>query len=928
MMKQIELSRENFIHWLEKAVEEDSSANVDGIHEAEDLKEFALRFFENHKGIYVKKFLKEVCGYSNEEIDQHARSEHIEILEKYVEFGEAAQKSDDEDGSKNIFNHENYTLIEGQEIFDQCKGRGRIREENGIKVVDHFEIFNGISITYSDSFKIKKSKKIALAHSLCMIVNKADVVVAVGRLAENETEYRVIIGNDEESISYDSLKNAAKFKIIVFEKECESSLNEYKSSRNMNTDIEALSIGIKLRFSELPKTDKPLCIDFGTSNTTAGTYGLRTMGADNISCVEFEYTRENAIYTSKLLPTMAYVKSCADEENIEFLFGYEAKEKVIQSKYDTDATVYFELKRWITELNIPEKVIEDEDGNTCENVSRKEIISGYIKYVIALAEQYFKVKFTELHFSAPVKLKGVFIKEIQEMLPESEYKVYESSKCLDEGLAIVYDYIVNEIDKTIETNKQDDSSDSTRPNKVLILDCGGGTTDLVNCEYGYRTDVNEGDVSLEVSAQFENGNPNFGGNNITFRILQLIKIKMVHAFYDKAVEKSTIDELIPFNEAGMLDEIDKNALDNIRPLTGKIYDLYEKAYGECEKYIPTKYAESEFNRSESKRNYFYLWQLAEKIKVEFYKQANLATYNLENRIAVEKIDDFYLYRYDEEEDEIVRADEIPKIEVTNNEIKKIIYADIYAVMSDLFSSIDIDSFDKYKLSGQSCKVTLFQELLKEFITGRKLRETNLKTSNGVENLKLGCINGCIAFTRGVKRGEIVADKSANKVRTPKLIYTVNIVTKETIPIIKPEKPYGGKVFDQDADELKIEVRNVQDELARPPFEFQTNHQGKYKITMEEVRAVIVKYSEISADDLEKLCREIEGTEFTMSNKGMVIFATVAKDGYGFNLFQLYVKYNDEGRYDYYFPRSSKEEEYSPQYENFESVTATFFDGHR
>ena len=120
------------------------------------------------------------------------------------------------------------------------------------------------------------------------------------------------------------------------------------------------------------------------------------------------------------------------------------------------------------------------------------------------------------------------------------------------------------------------------------------------------------------------------------------------------------------------------------------------------------------------------------------------------------------------------------------------------------------------------------------------------------------------------------------------------------------------------------------DLTRAQFEFRTNTRicGK-ELTMTDVEKVIIKHSEITRENLDLLRSELESAEFTDSKDGMVIFTTVSKDGYGFNIYQLYVKCDGKKNYTYYFPEGvDKEAEYVPRYENFESVTATFFNGHR
>ena len=91
------------------------------------------------------------------------------------------------------------------------------------------------------------------------------------------------------------------------------------------------------------------------------------------------------------------------------------------------------------------------------------------------------------------------------ILPEYEI---ECEYALDEGLAVLY----NTIAEQIETNNFLDGEEY----KALVIDCGGGTTDLSTCKFRIR----DGHLSYKIDIQttYENGDTNFGGNNITYRI--------------------------------------------------------------------------------------------------------------------------------------------------------------------------------------------------------------------------------------------------------------------------------------------------------------------------------------------------------------------------------------------------------------------------
>ena len=61
----------------------------------------------------------------------------------------------------------------------------------------------------------------------------------------------------------------------------------------------------------------------------------------------------------------------------------------------------------------------------------------------------------------------------------------------------------------------------------MIIDCGGGTTDVASCSIS-RERVNDIE-NLSITTNYVGGDANFGGNNITYRIMQFVKIKL--AFY-------------------------------------------------------------------------------------------------------------------------------------------------------------------------------------------------------------------------------------------------------------------------------------------------------------------------------------------------------------------------------------------------------------
>ena len=145
------------------------------------------------------------------------------------------------------------------------------------------------------------------------------------------------------------------------------------------------SKNIKISSKQLPDVDEVLCIDFGSSNTTAGTW-IRTENGVEPELVNFDNLITGK--ESKFLPTIVYLKDLQNKKD-QFLFGYKAKKRIIEEDYNPEGKIFYNIKQWIAsndEFKI--KTGTDEKGNECEKYElfAKDIIIEYIKYVIINAE--------------------------------------------------------------------------------------------------------------------------------------------------------------------------------------------------------------------------------------------------------------------------------------------------------------------------------------------------------------------------------------------------------------------------------------------------------------------------------------------------------------------------------------------------------------
>ena len=670
------------------------------------------------------------------------------------------------------------------------------------------------------------------------------------------------------------------------------------------------AVEITLISSELSSDNTNyLCIDFGTSNTTAGTW-KDDNGKKIIELVKFDdVTKENK-KTSYLYPSIAYIKKAdTDEngkvvtENIEMLFGYAAKKEFIDKDYDPNGSIFFNIKQWISAGESDEVSCTDENGDSNRfKLPVRYIMERYLRKVVDYSEMKLKRHFTKLHFTAPVKWKSLFNEIVTDIF--KEYNVLTADESLDEATAVMY--------KTISRWREEQKNSE---GKVFVIDCGGGTTDVALCDYKFEE--TPAGIKTTIHTKFENGQNNFGGNDITYRIFQLLKIKLC-SYYHGQPSKS-VDELIG-SEGDYLTEIDNCIASNSK---FDYYELFDKESSEAEWTVPTDFANKDFVNGDpiekkARRNFNYLWQWAEKIKIEFYSNLSRAEYRFSDESI--KIDDkdkpFYLFVDKDGKKEATKMrlpeiNDVPKIEINNNELKTLLSPQIYYILSLMLIGADRKMLPiskenyKLKLTGQSCNISLFNELLKEFICGKRLRSASSGRENNVETLKLACIEGSIGYLMdrnyGAAETEMITD-------IPSILYKV---TTDTGDRAKEEMLFDGAEISSDDSKIISEYGVICRPFTGEKFRYniynniiggqepeksgiidRTVTESSAQYSIEELEKAILKTAVLGFDEykmkdddtvIKCLINELERSE---KKAGVFYIAVPNKDGCGFVLWQI------------------------------------------
>ena len=622
-------------------------------------------------------------------------------------------------------------------------------------------IYKELGIRKEDVYEVKVENEIQKSNVLLM--NGDIYLCGIMNLVpdKNSKGHKYYLVGESGNFRVEGLQNK-KYSMIFFSKsESEYIYKTYYSDGKMpSRRLRHYRVPImNLEIRKLEHTDTVLGIDFGTSNTTVGAYLDRNyisnlaendvlnnkIELNQINFVQFSDMGEKESH-SEIIPTTVYVKNCQDPDNIEYLFGYEARKHMRKNEYTGKASLFHGIKRWVTTHGKVEEIY-DEYGNTAR-VSRGDIIKEYIKYIVEAAEHQFKCRFSSLHISSPVKLKEQYLAIFQEILPN--YEIYQE-EALDEGMAVLYNTIANQMDKN---NFYDGEY-----YKALVIDSGGGTTDLSSCKFM----IKERDISYKIDIQttFEDGDTNFGGNNITFRIMQFMKVVFAH-YYQTDGEIIDIDELISIPACDIFRYVDESGLD-------EIYSELKNRYEQAEEIIPTRYKEYENKTSEEYRkvrnNFYFLWEIAENMKKRFFERTNILRNKFDSSDISSEDSDLHITRLRKwslslrKGSQLETLNTFPKVVFNIKAINKLIKADIYAVVKDfleeLYESRKLMEYSIIKLTGQSCKIDIFKEALKEFVAGRSIKfKQKRKQGRNKLNLKLSCLKGVLKYLKSKRFGQI------------------------------------------------------------------------------------------------------------------------------------------------------------------------------
>ncbi|MCM1560821.1 MAG: molecular chaperone [Butyrivibrio sp.] len=657
-----------------------------------------------------------------------------------------------------------------QALFSQCRLLEQDAED--LRCNSILTAYRGLAIKMADAYTIPYRKQ--LAETNAFVISESGKLCTVLHLRQKSgnTENLYLTKPAALEASEGERKGYALY--CVDKRTSDELYRLYRSEQNVVPE--------HLRVWKIPLMDfqvkepvslpLPMAIDFGSVNTTAGVY-LDTAYMEKIGRMAGVLgLRENAVnYTlfdenekdEMLLPSVIGVTAVEDAD-YRLVFGRKAVELAAASYIDEGFCVFYDIKRWISDYEKDEELV-DRLGRR-RRVSRAELLRRYFLYIIQETEDRFKCRVKQVHISSPVKQKYRFRRMFRSILPE--YGINEEDM-LDEGMAVLYNTMAN----TIARGQMVDG----RRYEALVVDCGGGTTDL--CSYRFRIQDNRTSYRIEMQTAYENGDTDFGGNNLTYRIMQLLKIELLHRC--GALPEVSAEELLAQMDTDVDRFVDEYGVK-------EYYRRLDTAYERAEELLPTRFAEYErYNRSDYykvKNNFYTLFALAEQMKKSFYghvgrlqitagqprKEHQGGTYRGEPRSGIYRI-------FQEEEQQVCRIPldkwkisfrdktglvtkkELPDVTFNIFQIELLLEGEVYGIlhkfMEEMYEKDRLSRFSFIKLTGQSCKIDLFKNALKEFVPGKMIHfRKRANAENADYELKMTCVDGVLKYLRDKRQGMV------------------------------------------------------------------------------------------------------------------------------------------------------------------------------
>ena len=360
---------------------------------------------------------------------------------------------------------------------------------------------------------------------------------------------------------------------------------------------------------------------------------------------------------------------------------------------------------------------------------------------------------------------------------------------------------------------------------------------------------------IDITTAYENGNTDFGGNNLTYRVMQLLKITLARQLGG--------DDLP--DPAGLIRSFDVDVFRNVdRDGVDAVYAALDSAYEQAEQILPTRFRDYEHSSRADyyavKNNFYFLFEIAERIKKAFYSHTHILRMAVSSLPLKETVTECLLvdrwklsYR---QNGQIQTLKDIPTAYVNSYELNLLLRADIYGIVRQFiegpYETDELQDYSILRLTGQSCRIDIFREALKEFIPG-KIIESSRRQGAGdqLHELKLICLNGAIKYLKDCKFGYADVRITHDQAAFPYVITAFTHTNEEkTLIHSLDRKNIRGFISRNMADlTLKLYLKDLE---GRQRYVYNCSCDPE-KFTNQQPENIVAKYTrQIRQDDLDDI----------------------------------------------------------------------------
>ena len=227
-----------------------------------------------------------------------------------------------------------------------------------------------------------------------------------------------------------------------------------------------------------------------------------------------------------------------------------------------------------------------------------------------------------------------------------------------------------------------------------------------------------------------------------------------------------------------------------------------------------------------------------------------------------------------------QAASLPDISINTYEISTIIKGDVYNIINKFLEKLYINDelydYSLIKLTGQSCKVDIFKDALKEFIPGKIIQLNNSNKSGKDEyDLKLTCLKGSLKYLYDRNFGYANINI---KSQTPTFPYKITAYThtgEQKVLIKGKEIPQGFISRFMDRIILKLYLMN-NDNTVKYEYDYQFENDELEKADAETITEKYPNISQEETDNIEN--NEIKFFVWTKEEYwGFYVLSVLRKD---------------------------------------------------